>query len=368
MASANPVSVAPFAAVPPTNFHPSQISSIKELAKAVGQTALPSNYNSLIDPRDKDPIDDSLAPLIPVIDFSLLTSGDPDIHAKTVRDLHKACVEWGFFMVINHGISIKLMEDVLGATGRFFELPDEEKTKYEDKDVLTPVRYGTSFFTKAESVHFWRDYLKVFTHPQCFLPSKPEGFREIASEYCQKARGVAREIYRGMSEGLGLEPNAILDAIGFGSDFQHYIANYYPPCPQPDVALGQPPHSDNCALTLLIENGISGLQVHHNGKWVNVNPLPNAIMVNIADQLEIVTGGKFRGNLHRVTLNNKVTRISLALAHAPSFDKYIRPIPELFGNDHAEFKGMTYKEYFQHQQSNQLFGKSCLDRARGLTG
>lgn len=36
---------------------------------------------------------------IPTIDFSLLTSGDPLQRSKIIRDLDKACQEWGFFMV-----------------------------------------------------------------------------------------------------------------------------------------------------------------------------------------------------------------------------------------------------------------------------
>jgi len=63
--------------------------------------------------------------------------------------------------------------------------------------------------------------------------------------------------------------------------------NFYPPCPQPHLALGLPPHSDIGLLTFLIQNGIGGLQVKHDNKWMNVNPLPNSLVVNIGDQLEV---------------------------------------------------------------------------------
>ncbi|KAJ7955559.1 putative 2-oxoglutarate and Fe(II)-dependent oxygenase superfamily protein [Quillaja saponaria] len=345
MASAYAISVPPQIAEP-TNIHAPKAPSIKAFAEAIGQAAaLPSNYNSLVDPRDKDEVDDSLAALIPVIDFSLLTSKDPEIHAKAVHDLGKACTEWGFFLIVNHGMSDNLMKDVIEATRNFFELPDEEKQEFSDTSAASPLRYGSSFNVQAESVHFWRDYLKAFTHPQFSIPNKPAGFR-------------------GMSESLGLEANAIADAFGFDTDFQFYIANLYPPCPQPELALGQPPHSDNTAITLLIENGIGGLQVYQRGKWVKVKPIPGSIMVNIGDQLELVTNGKYNGVLHRVTLNNNVTRVSLALAHGPSFDKFVCPIPEIVKDGKLEFKGMNYGEYFYNQQSTQLVGKSRLDLLR----
>ncbi|KAI4346120.1 hypothetical protein L6164_013199 [Bauhinia variegata] len=337
------------------------ISSIKAFVEAINEhTTIPSNYYSFIDPRDGDEVDDTLAAFIPVIDYSLLTSMDSEMHAKGIQELGKACKEWGFFMVINHGISENLMESVLAATRQFFEMTDEEKQQFSDKGVLCPIRHGTSMNTKAEDVHFWRDYLKVFTHPQFCIPNVPAGFRETAFEYCKRVREVTGELYKGMSESLGLEANAIPNALGFGTDFQLLVANLYPPCPQPDAALGQPPHSDNGSLTFLIQNGIGGLQVHHKGKWVNVNPLSNSIMVNISDQLEIITNGIFKGVLHRAVLKNQVTRVSLAMVHGPSFDK----LPELVKGGKQEFEGMNYKQYFLHHQGNKLVGKTNLDHAR----
>ncbi|KAI9076251.1 hypothetical protein K1719_041824 [Acacia pycnantha] len=56
---------------------------------------------------------DHLASSIPAIDFSLLTSDMPQLHTDAVSQLGKACAEWGFFMVMNHGISEKLVEKVV---------------------------------------------------------------------------------------------------------------------------------------------------------------------------------------------------------------------------------------------------------------
>lgn len=71
------------------------------------------------------------------------------------------------------------------------------------------------------------------------------------------------------------------------SSFQVFIANLYPPCPEPELAVGIRPHSDHGLHTVLSENGINGLQTLHNGNWVKLNPLPNALMVNTADLLEL---------------------------------------------------------------------------------
>ena len=100
-------------------------------------------------------------------------------------------------------------------------------------------------------------------------------------------RELARELLRGISESLELEANYIEKALNVEQGLQVIAANYYPPCPQPESAMGMPPHSDHGLLTVLIHNGISGLQVQHQGKWVNVNGIPNSFLVNVGDHLEV---------------------------------------------------------------------------------
>jgi len=68
---------------------------------------------------------------------------------------------------------------------------------------------------------------------------------------------------------------------------QRIRMNYYPPCPEPDKAIGLTPHSDATGLTILLQvNEVEGLQIKKDGKWVSVKPLPNALVVNVGDILE----------------------------------------------------------------------------------
>lgn len=80
---------------------------------------------------------------------------------------------------------------------------------------------------------------------------------------------------------------ALENYTGFDSGVQVLNVNLYPPCPQPEEgALGMPPHTDHGLLTMH-QNDIGSLQVKHDGKWVNVHPLPYCLIVNVADQLEV---------------------------------------------------------------------------------
>ncbi|CAL5417851.1 unnamed protein product [Camellia sinensis] len=214
------------------------------------------------------------------------------IASSIIQDIGNACRDWGFFMVINHGVQEKLMDDMVKASKSFFDMSEEEKGEYNGKQLFDPIRSGTSFNVLVDKSLFWRDYLKVHVHPHVHSPNKPAcfrlltRFREISQEYCKRARDVASELLKGISMSLGLEENYIDKAmeVEFGS--QLLVVNFYPPCPQPELAIGMPPHSDHGLFTLLIQNQLGGLQVLHNGKWVPINPLPNSILVNTGDHME----------------------------------------------------------------------------------
>lgn len=53
---------------------------------------------------------------------------DSSIH-NLVEQVGKACEEWGFFQVINHGVSLSLLEELETNAQSFFALPLQEKAK-----------------------------------------------------------------------------------------------------------------------------------------------------------------------------------------------------------------------------------------------
>ncbi|KAG4165275.1 hypothetical protein ERO13_A13G069300v2 [Gossypium hirsutum] len=265
---------------------PSKLTTVKALSESSGLSSIPSIYTFPKQPNH-EPVSDTKEP-IPTIDFSLLISSNPDERSKTIRELGKACGDWGFFMVTNHGVPERMMKAMIEVCREFFELTEEEKGECEGKHVLDPIRYGTSFNPSVDKILYWRDYLKIFQHPAFHSPSNPPSFREIALEYSKRTRGVMKEIVRGISESLGLEDKYIEKASNLENCLQIMIANLYPSCPQPELAMGLPAHSDHGLLTLLIQNDTVGLQVLHKDKWVNIHPIPNSFLANIGDHIEEV--------------------------------------------------------------------------------
>ncbi|TYH33426.1 hypothetical protein ES332_D13G058200v1 [Gossypium tomentosum] len=341
---------------------PRKLTTVKAIARL---SSIPSIYTFPKQPYH-EPVSDTKEP-IPTIDFSLLASSHPDERSETIREFGKACRDWGFFMVTNHGVPERMMKAIIEACREFFELPEEEKR-------------GISIFNESvDEILCWRDYVKIFQHPEFHSPNKPPSFREIALEYSKRVRLVAREIIRGISESLGLEKDYIDETLNLKNGLQLIAANLYPPCLRPELAMGLPPHSDHGILTLLIQNQIGGLQVQHKGKWVNIDPIPNSFLANIGDHIEILSNGKYKSVLHRAVVNNRDVRISIAVPHGPALDAIVspasklicdpettvptRPKIELLQNPPA-YGAMKYKEYLELQQGTMLNGKSCLERIR----
>lgn len=65
--------------------------------------------------------------------------------------------------------------------------------------------------------------------------------------------------------------------------------NYYPTCPNPDRVIGINPHSDATSISILLQDDdATGLEIQHDGGWVPVKPIPNSLIVNIGDVIEVM--------------------------------------------------------------------------------
>ena len=104
-------------------------------------------------------------------------------------------------------------------------------------------------------------------------------------EAIQESLGIKVEVKKQEEETEGNDNNILKD-LEDGS--QMMVVNFYPPCPEPDLTLGMPPHSDYGFLTLLLQDQVEGLQIQFQGQWFTVQPINNAFVVNVGDHLEVV--------------------------------------------------------------------------------
>ncbi|KAH7568651.1 hypothetical protein JRO89_XS06G0028200 [Xanthoceras sorbifolium] len=187
---------------------------------------------------------------------------------------------------------------------------------------------------------------------------------EILEDYSAELKGLSMKILRLMAQNLRMEETEMAEF--FEEGWQSMRMNYYPPCPQPELAVGLCPHSDGAGITILLQIGeVEGLQIRKDGMWIPVKPLPNAFVINIGDSLEIVSNGTYRSIEHRATVNSLKERLSVATAYSPNLDGEIGPAPSLLTlKTPAMFRRIGVKEYYEGRFSNKLDGKSTLDTMR----
>lgn len=108
--------------------------------------------------------------------------------------------------------------------------------------------------------------------------------REVVSTYVTEVNKLGNTILQLISRGLGLEVG-YFDGI---SGVEILSANNYPPCPDPSLTLGVLKHHDPSLITILYQGNVPGLQVLKDGVWISVGAIPNAFVVNIGNQLEVI--------------------------------------------------------------------------------
>ena len=81
--------------------------------------------------------------------------------------------------LVNHGIPEKLLKAIIASSLEFFELPEEEKRRYEAKSASDPIKSGSGSLINAanQKVHLWRDFVKSYVHPEFNCPSEPQTLR-----------------------------------------------------------------------------------------------------------------------------------------------------------------------------------------------
>ncbi|RLN25714.1 S-norcoclaurine synthase 1-like [Panicum miliaceum] len=110
--------------------------------------------------------------------------------------------------------------------------------------------------------------------------------RSSVDRFSAEAAKVVSCLLRFMAEDMGVEPERLLEL--FGGQPQTMKVTYYPPCRQAGQVIGLSPHTDACAMTLLLHvNDVQGLQIRRDdGKWLAVEPLDGALTVFVGDVIE----------------------------------------------------------------------------------
>ncbi|KAK4427748.1 1-aminocyclopropane-1-carboxylate oxidase1 [Sesamum alatum] len=165
-----------------------------------------------------------------------------------------------------------------------------------------------------------------------------------------------------LSEALGLETSRLTDMdCANGLTF---VGHYYPACPQPELTLGASKHTDDAFLTVLLQDHIGGLQIFAENHWIDVPPVPGALVINIGDLLQLISNDKLKSVEHRVVANRAGPRVSVACFFSTSLmpsSKLYGPIQDLLSEDNPpKYRETTVEEYVSYNFAKGLDGVSSL--------
>ncbi|XP_056694735.1 1-aminocyclopropane-1-carboxylate oxidase homolog 1 [Spinacia oleracea] len=333
-----------------------------------GVTTIPSIFIHPISklhlpPKITDIDDDDDRFLFPIIDLRE-SENDLEHRKKVVEEIREASEKWGFFQVTNHGIPNMVLEDMIKGVRGFFELDNEVKKCYYTRDFVNDkFVYHSNVDLYTGPAANWRDSFSCMMAPNPpRLDELPPSCREILMEYSGQVMKLGIMLFGLLSEALGLKQSHLYD-IGCAQGL-NVSGHYYPACPQPKLTMGTSKHADIDFLTILLQDQIGGLQVLHQNHWVDVPPIPGALVINIGDHLQLVTNDRFKSVEHRVLANHKGPRVSVASFFSTLFQESstrFRPIEELVTDENPQkYREITVKEYYAYFLGKGLDGTSVL--------
>ncbi|KAL0693789.1 hypothetical protein Bca4012_060969 [Brassica carinata] len=320
-------------------------NGVKGLVDFVTLNTLPSPY---IQPaHERFTSDKIISSQVPVIDVSDWL--DP----RVASEICDAAAKLGVFQIVNHGIAPEELKAVIAAARGFFELPADERKRYWKGSSVSETAWLTTSFTPyKESVLEWRDFFK-FQYPRQeydFAATWPSLCKEQVVHHFDRMKPITKKILNILINNL----NSIVDESNEDSlmGTMRMNFNYYPECPEPNLAIGTGRHTDINTLTLLIQedgvvSSLYGRASEHEDKWVDVPPIPGAIVVNVGDVLQILSNDKYRSVEHCVLVHKGCSRISVPIFYGPVDDTVIEPLPELLKNNEvARYRKIVYSSNY----------------------
>ena len=131
-----------------------------------------------------------------------------------------------------------------------------------------------------------RDTLQIRLGPKIAdYDQIPEICRNEVIEWDQEIKRLGEVLTELMCEGLGVGTRRLKEMTCLEGKVM--VGHYYPNCPQPDLTVGLAYHTDAGVLTVVQQDHVGGLQVKYDGEWMDVKPVPGALVINVGDLLQV---------------------------------------------------------------------------------
>ncbi|KAJ8602277.1 hypothetical protein CTAYLR_003681 [Chrysophaeum taylorii] len=287
---------------------------------------------------------------VPVVDLS---------HDETASSLlvDEALRSYGFFYVRNHGVPAALVEAMFAQSKAMFSLPVEVKRSLAfvpHKDIGYLADQALDEDSGAQDVKegFMLTNNAVFRRHFAVDPSDPlagsdnlwpplPAYEPVMRDYAAHFYALNHRLNALLFRALGLKGgNPSLARQPFFVLKQLRYA--------PSSKLGAGAHADWGTLTLLVTDGVPGLEIQRDGEWIPVPPKEGCVIVNAGDQITLFTAGRYKSANHRVRTVSPKERYSTAFFAYFDYHALVQPLnfDDNFSTPHAPSQGITTADYF----------------------
>lgn len=260
--------------------------------------------------------DSPSAATLPLIDLAAFAPAARG-RGQALDALRAAARRFGFFRIAGHGVPPALDVRLLAQARAFFLLPEADKqavAMLRSPHFRGYTRPGAEL-TRGRAD--WREQIDLGREspplpaapglpaaarlhgPNQWPPGLP-AFRSAVEAWQEAIEAVLLQVLQACMEALGQPRDALLPLHRDAPWWTMKLIRY-PGRAADGSDQGVGAHKDGELLSLILQDGIGGLQVQTaEGHWIEAAPTPGSYVVNIGEQLELASDGYLKAAVHRV--------------------------------------------------------------------
>lgn len=248
---------------------------------------------------------------LPIIDFS--KAHTPEGRAELAPQVRDAMRNTGFLYAINHGMTQAQTDRIFDIGDALFtQVSEEEKMQHAAKMAEEGSKIGykprqlwtieNGIRDQHEQYAFHRSVFGQQQHPKFLQPFLPE--LRTFSEH--NHFDVLHPVLKLLALGMELPEDTFVKLHNFDrvGDAAARFIKYHPRTQEEELKTKNvwlKGHTDTGSVTILWSQPVSALQIMSpDGKWRWVRHIDNALVINTGDTLDMLSGGFYKGTIHRV--------------------------------------------------------------------
>lgn len=318
---------------------------------------------------------------IPVIDVGEYMSGDVGALEQFATDLRAIQESLGFYCIVNHGVDQDLVDRSFGQVAELFALPLETKMNYRVDfhhigyipTKATVLRWSKIAKNEKKDLNeawaFMRDRApddpKVIDNVRHRglnkWPEELPEFRTTLTAYQESMAEMAARMLPAYARALDLPAEYFAEK--FSTPEYYNRCAYYPPADVEEGQFSLAPHADHSSITYLPLMDVPGLQVMApSGKWIEVEPVRGAMVVNTGEFFNRWTNGRFIATPHRVVPPKK-DRYALTFFYNCNDETIADPFPSCIApGETPKYEPMSFHDFFvTYMDGNYIYRTAEMD-------